>query len=133
MATILYGSGWVFLMGFCIVTALAAFLIFEFLDATHWTVWPALSMIFVLSVLLVSNDPGRFSKSDATLGGLSKSLTQRNYGKLVRLGGRYDADSAWHVLTKLITEWSGSIRQEDIRQDTFLLESTFRTQSKAIN
>lgn len=127
------GKAGFLMMGVCIVAALAALLIFEFLDATHWAIWPVLSMMFVLSALLVFNDPGKFSKSDATLGGLSKSLTQRNYGKLIRLGGRHDADSAWLVLTKLVTEWSVSIREEEIRQDTVLLESTFRTQSKAIN
>jgi len=127
------GEAGFLLMGVCIVAVLATLLIFEFTDVTHWAVWTVLPMTLVLSVLLVFNDPGKLSKSDATLGGLSTSLTQRNYGKLIRLGGRHDADSVWQVLTKLITEVSGSIRQEDIHQDTFLLESTFRTQSKAIN
>lgn len=67
-----------------------------------WPDWSGL-LVFGAGALLCSIDPGRLPASIRTVGDLSRAVADLNYGRLVRAGGRGDAD-LWPRFAALVAE-----------------------------
>jgi len=91
--------------------------------------WLILSLAagFIASgVALIRLDPLSFGRDMQTVGDLARIMVSDNYGALVRLGGRSDADAVWAALVELAARGSESLTAEEIEPGTIILQSQFQ-------
>lgn len=87
----------------------------------------ALAVGFIASgMALIRLDPLSFGRELQTVGDLARIMVSDNYGALIRLGGRSDADAVWAALVELAARGSESLRAEQIKPGTIILQSQFQ-------
>jgi hypothetical protein len=70
-------------------------------------------------------DPLAFGPTMVTVGDLARRTATQNYGALVSLGGRTDAQAVWKALVEVASASSENLSAEKIERDTIILQSQF--------
>lgn len=110
--------------GLLIAAAVFAAPILLFAKVDGWLILALAAGFFAPGFALTRLDPLAFGPSMVTVGDLARRTANQNYGVLVSLGGRSNAQAIWDALAEVAATFS-DLPPEKIERATVILQSQF--------